>query len=264
MIKVLLVEDDPMVAELNRSYVGAVEGFKVVGHVRTGEEALAYLCAHGGQTQGDVSLGSDPVGKVHRGQTQGVDLILLDVFMPGMQGLALLREIRAQGLGTDVILVTAASETLTIQEALRLGAVDYLIKPFEFERMKIALMNYKEKLMLLKQHSRISQTELDHMLREQGTGGGAGSSAALPKGLDRMTLKRICEVVRTDPQADFSAEEIAKTIGITRVSVRKYLDFMAEVKAVQMHVIYGGIGRPVHRYERLPGFDAVMKRYLEI
>lgn len=244
MIRVLLVEDDPMVAELNRSYVGSVEGFKVVGHVRSGEEALVFLGAHGGQTR-------------------EVDLILLDVFMPGMQGIALLREIRARELGADVILVTAASETQTIQEALRLGAVDYLIKPFEFERMKMALLNYKEKMMLLKQRSSISQTELDHMLHEQGTVVGSGAGSMLPKGLDRSTLKRICEAVLADPQVDFSAEEIAKTIGITRVSVRKYLDFMSEIKAVRMHVIYGGIGRPVHRFERLPGFNAVMRRYLD-
>lgn len=247
MIKVLLVEDDPMVAELNRSYVSSVEGFTVVGSVRSGEEALVFI---GGQTPSVVG-----------GQTPSVDLILLDLYMPGMQGLTLLSEIRAQGLSADVILVTAASDTPSIREALRLGAVDYLIKPFEYERLKRALLGYKEKSTLLKLKQSVSQDELDQLLRDKNVN--AAGIRSLPKGLDRSTLKRVYEALLAYPMKDFSAEEVAKTIGITRVSVRKYLEFLTEVKAVQMNVIYGAIGRPVHRFELLPGFEAVVGPYLE-
>ncbi len=256
MIRVLLVEDDPMVAELNRAYVGSVDGFTVIGSVRSGQEALEIMR---GQTRGENSQPDT------RGQTQVepqvVDLVLLDIYMPGMQGLELLSEIRSQGLGADVILVTAASDTKSIREALRLGAVDYLIKPFEFERLKKALLGYKEKLLMFRQKNSVSQSELDQLLSEKNFG--VSEMAGLPKGLDRTTLKRIIEVVATFPQKDFSADEIAKTIGITRVSVRKFLEFMTEVKAVKMNVIYGAIGRPVHRFERLPGFERVMDRYME-
>lgn len=252
MIRVLLVEDDPMVAELNRAYVGSVDGFTVVGSVRSGREALEIMR---GQTQGENSQCDTG------GQTQGVDLVLLDIYMPGMQGLELLSEIRSQGLGADVILVTAASDTKSIREALRLGAVDYLIKPFEFERLKKALLGYKEKMLMLRHKNSISQLELDQLLSEKSLN--VSEMAGLPKGLDRTTLKRIVEEVATFPQKDFSADEISKTIGITRVSVRKYLEFMTEVKAITMNVIYGAIGRPVHRFERLPGFERVMDRYME-
>lgn len=252
MIRVLLVEDDPMVAELNRAYVGSVEGFTVVGSVRSSQEALEIMR---GQTQGENSRCNTG------GQTQGVDLVLLDIYMPGMQGLELLSEIRTLGLGADVILVTAASDTKSIREALRLGAVDYLIKPFEFERLKKALLGYKEKMLMLRHKNSISQSELDLLLSEKSLN--VSEMAGLPKGLDRTTLKRIVEEVATFPQKDFSADEIAKTIGITRVSVRKYLEFMTEIKAIKMNVIYGAIGRPVHRFERLPGFERVMDRYME-
>jgi two-component system, CitB family, response regulator MalR len=252
VIRVLLVEDDPMVAELNRAYVSSVDGFVVVGSVRSGQEALEIMR---GQTQGENTKCNT------RGQTQGVDLILLDIYMPGMQGLELLSEIRSQGLGADVILVTAASDTKSIREALRLGAVDYLIKPFEFERLKKALLGYKEKMLTFRHKNSVSQSELDQLLSEKNFS--VSELAGLPKGLDRTTLKRIVEVVATYPQKDFSADEIAKTIGITRVSVRKYLEFMTEIKAITMNVIYGAIGRPVHRFERLPGFEKVMERYIE-
>lgn len=235
MIKVMLVEDDPMVAELNRSYVGSIEGFSVIASVRSGQEALTLL------------------------DTLSVDLILLDVYMPGMQGLTLLTEIRALGLGTDVILVTAASDTVTIREALRLGAVDYLIKPFEFERLKKALLVYKEKNMTLKQKGSVSQTELDQLLGDKPF---VSESIQLPKGLDRTTLKKIHHCLNTYPKNVFSAEDIAKVVGITRVSVRKYLEFLTEVKALVMHVTYGSIGRPVHRFERLPGYNVIVERYL--
>lgn len=256
MIRVLLVEDDPMVAELNRAYVGSVDGFTVVGSVRSGQEALEIMR---GQTQGVDSRGQTQ--GVMRGQTQGVDLILLDIYMPGMQGLELLSEIRSQGFSADVILVTAASDTQSIREALRLGAVDYLIKPFEFERLKKALLSYKEKMLMFKQKNSVSQAELDHLLIEKSFE--AGGVASLPKGLDRTTLKRIFEALAVYPMKDFSADEISKTIGITRVSVRKYLEFMTEIKAIRMNVIYGAIGRPVHRFELLPGFEMMKDRYIE-
>ena len=90
LIRVLLVEDDPMVADLDRHYVNRVEGFETVASVRNAEEALQAL------------------------QDRQVDLILLDVFMAGRTGVELLAEIRARALDVDVILVTAARDPRTI------------------------------------------------------------------------------------------------------------------------------------------------------
>ena len=120
MIRVLLVEDDPMVAELNRMFLSRVAGFEIVASVRSATEALEAL------------------------RTHPVHLLLLDIFMPGQSGLELMEEIRRQALDVDVIFVTAARDTATISKALKLGAVDYLIKPFEFERLKEALDHYRE------------------------------------------------------------------------------------------------------------------------
>lgn len=235
MIKVMLVEDDPMVAEFNRSYVSSVPGFKVISSVRTAQDALTFL------------------------ETAQVDLILLDLYMPGMQGLALLSEIRSRGLHSDVILVTAASDTATIREAIRLGAIDYLIKPFEFDRLKKALLNYKARIRPLREEGSVNQTELDRLLGEKSL---IPEPNLLPKGLDRSTLKAIFDVIINYPQNHFSADEIAGEVGISRVSVRKYLEFLTEIKSLTMYVNYGAVGRPVHRYELLPGFKTLIERYL--
>ncbi len=119
MIKVLIVEDDPMVAALNKQYVEQMDGFTLSGTAANTDEAIGHMA-----------------------QIK-IDLILLDVYMPGLNGIDFLRQIREQNEDVDVILITAASEMEQIQQSLRLGAIDYLIKPFEFDRFQEALTRYK-------------------------------------------------------------------------------------------------------------------------
>jgi CitB family two-component system response regulator MalR len=224
LIRVLLVEDDPMVAELNRLYVNRVEGFQIVASVRSAQEAQIVL------------------------REREVDLILLDIYMAGQNGMDMLAGIRAQALDVDVIFVTAARDTRTIRWALKLGAVDYLIKPFEFERLKRALENYRETQQQMGKDQPVSQTELDACLGRRAAGTRAGSP--LPKGLDRVTLERICSVLFAWPPQTpwFTAEEVATQVGISRVSVRKYCEFLCGIKVLRMEYGYGSVGRPVHRY----------------
>lgn len=141
-IKVLIVEDDPMVAKFNRHYLEQVEGFEFAGWVTTGEEAARMLAE------------------------QEIDLVLLDIYMPGTNGLQLLSALREQGSTADIIIISAASDNASIRKALQLGAVDYLIKPFEFARFQAALTGYKEKYYaLMKQEEPLSQEQLDKLLR---------------------------------------------------------------------------------------------------
>ncbi|MGS0652123.1 response regulator, partial [Staphylococcus arlettae] len=125
MIRVLIVEDDPMVAQLNKQFLAKIEGYTLVAMANSVAEARERLT------------------------TEVIDLVLLDVYMPEEDGLALLSDIRAQQLPTDAILITAATDVTQVQTALRYGAVDYLIKPFEFERFKTALNKYKQHYDLL-------------------------------------------------------------------------------------------------------------------
>jgi response regulator of citrate/malate metabolism len=220
MINVLIVEDDPMVAELNRRYLEKVAGFSLVGAVQTTKEAKAIL------------------------ETQKVDLLLLDVFMPGGNGLNLLREVREMGLAVDAILITAASDTGKIQSALRFGAIDYLIKPFEFERFRQALLRYKEKNTILHKNETLSQEEIDQRLFEP-EGREKAMEKSLPKGLTKSTLQIIIETVKE--LKSFSTDEIAEKTSISRVSVRKYLVFLTEINILEETLVYG-IGRPVYQY----------------
>jgi CitB family two-component system response regulator MalR len=238
MIRVMLVEDDPMVAELNRIYVERVPGFKVVASARSAAEGLAAL------------------------QAQPADLLLLDIFMAGQTGLDLMAEIRRLSFDVDVIFVTAARDTRTIGRALKLGAVDYLIKPFEFERLQQALQGYQETHRLVRVEQSLSQSELDAALsrRPRETGG----SEELPKGLDRATLGRICQAILELPgeRPWFTSEELAGQVGISRVSVRKYLEYLCGAKVLRMEPGYGGMGRPVHRFRLQRTREDELRRFL--
>jgi two-component system, CitB family, response regulator MalR len=224
MIRVLIVEDDPMVAEFNKRYLQEVKGFRLAGIVHTVKDAIEYL------------------------KRERVELILLDVYMPGANGLELLRFIREENIATDVILITAASDKEKIQTALRYGTVDYLIKPFEFERFNQALMQYQEKYHFFAKNSVVTQEDLDERILSMDSKQTGGALSSLPKGLTSSTLQAVMNVIQAKGSSPFSTDDIAESTYISRVSVRKYLKFLTDLGVLEESLTYG-IGRPVYFYQ---------------
>lgn len=222
MIKVLVVEDDPMVAYLNKRYVDSVGGFSVVKSAGDGEEALGIL------------------------EQEAIDLVILDIYMPKTDGLALLEEIRKRFLHTDVILVTAAKELEVIDKALKLGAVDYLIKPFKFERLKDALEKYRKRYKFFAEDGPVSQEDIDRLTK--GRGKSAALRTGLPKGLHEKTLARIRRKLEENRTAFLNADEIAEKAGISRVTARRYLEYLESIGAIECEIEYGSVGRPSYVY----------------
>lgn len=222
MIRVMIVEDDPMVAEFNKRYLEQVQGFSLIATASSVDQGIKLI------------------------EKMDIDLILLDIFMPGKQGLELLTYLRENEKETDVIIISAASDMERIKKALRFGAVDYLIKPFEFERFNLALTAYKEKTKFIQTQHVISQAVLDQQLlhREEKP-----LIEELPKGLTKDTLKQIWDAIQELKNIPFSTEEVVKLVGISRVSVRKYLNFLKEIGILEVKVIYGSVGRPVYQHE---------------
>lgn len=235
MINVLIVEDDPMVAQLNRQYIELVDDFCVRHILHTANEAFSLLDSY------------------------EVDLVLLDLFMPGMNGLELLKKIREKGKGVDVLVVSAACDNDTIMKVLRLGAIDYIIKPFEFSRLKNALLNYKELVQVMQEQNQVNQEDLDlYLLGRDHT---ADVQNILPKGIDHNTLKRSWTKMQEKGAREFSTEELAGEVGISRVSMRKYLEFLRELGALELKLVYG-IGRPVYQYHCSRNAKQVVGRYM--
>ncbi len=219
MINVLVVEDDPMVAQLHEHYLSQIKGFELCDMVRNGEEALRLL------------------------QSRSYDLLILDVFMPSMDGLQLLSKIRENGFDVDVIIVSAANDKDKIKQALRLGAVDYIIKPFEFERFNLALNNYLKRYHIVEDQEIIEQSELDKtIIRNEKE-----PLVTLPKGLDKNTLAVVWKCILTF-DGMFTTEEVSAKVGISRVSIRKYLEFLKTVRLLKLDLHRGSVGRPVYKY----------------
>lgn len=220
MIRVLIVEDDPMVAYLNEKYIKAVHGFQIIDKVTNGEDALKVLLKN------------------------KCDLILLDVYMPKANGIELLWEIRKNSLSVDVIFITVSREHEVIDQALKLGAVDFLIKPFEFERFKKALNNFLTRHEMLIKDGTITQKEIDIITKVQSK-----SSIQLPKGLQELTLKKIKNVIFENSQKYLSADEVADFAGISRVTARRYLEYLESIVLIECEIKYGMVGRPSYVYK---------------
>ncbi|KHF27569.1 MULTISPECIES: response regulator [unclassified Anoxybacillus] len=220
MIRILLVEDDPMVQQINKKFVAQVEGVSVVGTAANGEDALEKL------------------------EKLRPDLILLDVYMPKMDGIQTIRLFRERGYQVDVIIVSAASDAETIQTMLRNGVVDYIIKPFQFERLKQAIERY-QLLRKTLNDKQVTQQKIDEWMYRHTQ----KQQISLPKGLNEATLRQIEQYMLQATDAH-SADEVAEAIGIARVTARRYLEYLENIGEVEKEVQYGTIGRPIHRYRR--------------
>ncbi|MBM7694178.1 two-component system response regulator DctR [Peribacillus deserti] len=219
-IKVLLIEDDPMVQEINRQYIEKVEGYLVVGHASNGEEGLQLV------------------------RKLKPELVIIDIYMPQLDGFETIKQFRQEGLPVDVMAITAASDIETIHKVLQYGAVDYILKPFKFERIKRALEQYYSFRLKLEERNDVQQHELDQLLTFNED---AIDEELLPKGLHHHTLNKIIEYISSE-KSPVSSEEVAESIGIARVTARRYLDYLEKKGKVNITVQYGGVGRPVNRY----------------
>ncbi|MGM9922623.1 MAG: response regulator [Bacillus sp. (in: firmicutes)] len=222
-ISVLLIDDDPMVREVNRQFIENVKGFQVIGFAGNGTEGIERIEALKPQ------------------------LVFMDIFMPEQDGVQAIRKIREKNLNVDVITVTAANDMKTVQHVLKYGVFDYIMKPFTMERVGQSLENY----MLYRERTigkeDISQQELDELFHVKRKASRNQSEGHLPKGLNPATLEKIVSYIQ-EQKEPISAEAVSKGVGLARVTARRYLDYLEKQKKVEIIIQYGGVGRPINQY----------------
>lgn len=219
--KVLIVDDDPMVADINRHYVEKNSLFSVKGQARNGEEALKFL------------------------EENQVDLIVLDVFMPVMDGIETLKNIRNKKIPSEVIMVTAANDTATLDQTMHLGVLDYLVKPFTLERLQISLEKFISRYNLINKNTTIDQSIIDSLI----TNPAPAKFEELPKGIQKKTLDIILEYFETTSFWQ-SVDMVSEKIGISIVTIRRYMNYLVKEKILEETINYETGGHPSTLYRK--------------
>lgn len=220
VLGVLVVEDEPVAAEAHAAYVLRVPGFTVVATAGTSQAALQAL------------------------QEQHVDLVLLDMNLPDRHGLEVVRAMRAGGHRADVIALTSARDLDVVRAAVSLGVVQYVLKPFVFATLRerlLAYRTYREQLHGSEQVG--TQAEVDEVV----SGVRAATEARLPKGMGEELLAKVSRALR-EARAGLSASELGEAVGVSRVTARRYAEYLCEGRLAVRRSRYTGSGRPEVEY----------------
>ncbi|MFS8303423.1 response regulator [Bacillus altitudinis] len=223
MIKVLIAEDDFRIAAIHESYIQKVQGFQVAGKAKSAKDLWEAL------------------------QKEQVDLILLDVYMPDELGTNLLPLLRERHPEVDVIIITAATETMLLRDALHYGVVHYLIKPVTAQKFTQVLTEYKEKRELINSKDEVNQTMIDLFFGQMQEESQQKDERDLPTGINSLTLDKVKTFMATEMNG-ITAEELGEKMGASRTTARRYVEYLVTTGECRAELAYGIIGRPERKY----------------
>lgn len=221
-INVVIAEDDQQIAEIQRRFLERIDGFQTVG------------IAHSIADARDLVEVMEP------------SLILLDVQFGDGNGIDFLQEIRQTYKEIDVILITAAKEVETFQNAMRGGVFDYILKPLVFDRLEQALIKFRAYYESTRVLTELDQSKVDKLLSSNEQ---PNTHRQLPKGIDTLTLDKIRQLLMTDKLIMFTAEQVGEHIGSSRTTARRYLEYLLSINEVSADINYGSVGRPERLYK---------------
>ena len=226
MISVLIVEDEPLIAEAHRTYLGRLPGFSVAAVAHTARDAM--------RAASEAAASETPI-----------DLVLLDIGLPDASGIALASGLSGLRPAPDIIAITSERDLEMVRAAVGHGALAYLLKPFTFAAFRDRLERYQRYREALPAGTdAASQAEVDRALAELRVG--ADRSVA-PKGAAPGTNDEIARAVR-DSADGITADEVAKQVGVSRVTAWRYLERLADEGTLTRQTDYGKAGRPKTRY----------------
>lgn len=226
-IYTLIIEDDPVLAEAHRTFTERVPGFAEAGVAHLGRDALRLVA------------------------TRRVDVLLLDVNLPDLNGIELCRMLRARGNAVDVIAVTSARDLATVRAAVSLGVAQYLLKPFAFASFQDKLQAYAEyRRRAAQAPEQLAQADVDRTLAALHENP-EGAARTLPKGLTEATLGAVIELLK-QAEPGLPAALVAQGLGISTQTARRYLEYLTAQRLALRTPVYGRAGRPEHLYQWPP------------
>jgi response regulator of citrate/malate metabolism len=226
VIRVLVVEDEPLIAEAHQAYLLRVGGYEVVGTVGTAREAVR-------QVTGAIA------------DDAPIDLVLLDIGLPDHSGIDLATTLSGLRPTPDIIVITSERDLAVVRSAVSHGVLLYLLKPFTFGAFRDKLERYQRyRDALGSGGDAVSQRDVDQAMAELRA---VEARVAAPKGVTPQTTDEIARLVR-DAAEGLSASEVASRMGVSRVTAWRYLERLADDNVVTRASHYGRAGRPQVRY----------------
>ncbi|MEA5453989.1 response regulator [Sinomonas sp. JGH33] len=223
MIRTLVVDDDYRVARIHATHVTRVAGYELIGEAHTAAEARAAVAR------------------------LKPDLLLLDVYLPDEDGIALLRSLREAGEDVDAIIITAARDVATVRAAMRGGAVYYLVKPFTFDQLTIQLEAYRRWRAETESRHISGQTDVDALFTSRHAPAPKPTARSLPP-----TMQKVLDAVRA-AERPLGAQDVSDLIGISRPTAQRYLSELERKGRLELRLEYGTTGRPVNTYTARAG-----------
>ena len=220
--EVVIVEDDFRVADINRSVTEQVKGFKVVKIAYTAAEALSYV------------------------SEKCPDLMIIDIYLPDFNGIELIKKLRKKEYPVDFILITAAHDPETVENSMRYGVFDYIIKPFVFTRFKESLENYRRYNSSILSSEDCDQNKIDKFISHNKN---FSDIKELPKGITDFTLNKVNSAINNVPDS-FTIDNIISEIDLSKITVRRYLEFLRETGVLKKTFKHKKIGRPTILYSK--------------
>lgn len=221
MIEILIIEDDKRIADIHKRFIEKMDGFQVVGSAHNGAEAKDWI------------------------QALQPQLILLDVYLPDVKGTELLPFIQQESPDSDIIFITASSETDIVKKAFRGGVADYILKPLTFARFEESLLAYKRKSQSLERNGLLDEESIHNLWNSNRSN--LSEPLATPKGIDPNTMTRIKKRLSLG-ELGMTAEEMGAACGMSRSTARRYLEHLVSERLASAELLYGTIGRPERRY----------------
>ena len=221
-IDVLIVEDEVRLAEIHAEFIRKNSRFRAINVTANLTDARQLI----------------PVLKPH--------LLLLDNYLPDGKGIELLESLVSGDLATRVIFITAASDMETCSKAIRYGAFDYIIKPVSYERLQMTLERYVRFFDSQQAQQQVNQHHVDALFNLQSKDFRQDKHT---KGIEELTLQRIKDVFLSGEEVH-TTESVARRIGISKTTARRYLEFCVEKHFLQAEISYGRIGRPERVYTK--------------
>ncbi|GAA0229974.1 response regulator [Marinomonas primoryensis] len=176
------------------------------------------------------------------------ELIMVDISLPDGNGIDLIKSLKNNGVQAAFIMTTAEREATTIEKVIQLGVMDYLVKPIRMSRMLQALNDYLDFRKRLTQNGKIDQQDIDALFRKNAA---IDNSRKTPKGIDEHTLEKLTQYINTLDDSSFTAKDIGEAVNLSRITARRYLEYLEAQGQVCMTLDYKTGGRPKQRYTKM-------------